>query len=239
MKSAPLPANEADRLKALASYKLLDTLPEEDYNDIVRIASEICRTPISLISLVDEDRQWFKAKQRLQDAETPRQHSFCAHAILDPDTIFIVPDARLDERFADNPLTTGAPHIVFYAGVPLVDPDGFALGSLCVIDNRPRTLTDNQIASLKSLAKLVNTHFTLHRTQLELKDCQQALKIVMHSKTRQTHFLTNTLPPAIESIQQLSGQLQSQNPREDQLASLGLIQNTCEELTKATQAALH
>ena len=179
MKAAPLPENEPDRLKALATYKLLDTLPEDEYDAITRIASEICRTPISLISLVDENRQWFKSRLRLNPQETPRAYSFCAHAILNPDEIFIVPDARNDERFADNPLTTGPPTVVFYAGVPLKDTDGFALGSLCVIDKRPRILTENQLLSLKALAKLVSTTFELRRTKLELTQTQDALKVAI------------------------------------------------------------
>ncbi len=176
MKSAPLPADEAIRLEALASYNLLDTLPEEVYDNITRLASEICRTPISAISLIDENRQWLKSKQRIKDDETPREESFCAHAILNPNDIFIVPDARIDERFSDNPSTTGQPPIVFYAGVPLVNPDGLALGSLCVVNNRPRTLTDNQLLSLRALGSLVSTLFELRKTKAELKEAQDKLK---------------------------------------------------------------
>lgn len=175
MKSAPLPANEKDRLQALSSYNILDTLPEQEYDDITRIATEICRTPISLVSIIDEDRQWFKSRQRLKSEETPREYSFCAHAIIRPDEIFIINDARQDERFSDNPLVTGYPNVVFYAGVPLVDSDGFPLGSLCVIDNRPRTLTENQLLALKALAKLVTTNFELRRTRQELDETRQAL----------------------------------------------------------------
>ncbi|WP_234733686.1 GAF domain-containing protein [Tellurirhabdus bombi] len=180
MKAAAITDNEEERLKALASYNLLDTLPEADYDAITLLASEICRTPISAISLIDKDRQWFKSKQRLKASETPREQSFCAHAILEPDEIFIVPDARLDDRFSDNPLTTGYPNVVFYAGVPLMDAEGYSLGALCVIDSRPRTLTQNQLLALKALAQLVNTHFELRRTKDELErtraELQQALQ---------------------------------------------------------------
>lgn len=176
MKPAPLPADEAIRLEALKAYNLLDTLPEEEYDNITRLASEICRTPISAISLIDENRQWFKSKQRLADDQTPREDSFCAHAILNPTEIFIVPDARIDERFSDSPATTGQPPVVFYAGVPLVNPEGLALGSLCVIDNRPRTLTDNQLLSLRALGSLVSALFELRKTKAELLEAQNRLK---------------------------------------------------------------
>lgn len=176
MKPAPLPADEANRLEALTAYNLLDTLPEEVYDNITRLASEICRTPISAISLIDENRQWFKSKQRIDVDETPREESFCAHAILNPNELFIVPDARLDERFFDNPSTLGHPPVVFYAGIPLINPDGLALGSLCVVDNRPRTLTDNQLLSLRALGSLVTTLFELRKTKAELKEAQARIK---------------------------------------------------------------
>ncbi|GAA4417969.1 hypothetical protein GCM10023187_50900 [Nibrella viscosa] len=175
MKAASVPDNEAARLKALNSYSILDSMPEEEYDSITRIATEICRAPISLVSLIDENRQWFKSRQRLKVTETPRDQSFCAHAIIQPDQIFIVSDARQDERFADNPLVTGYPNVVFYAGVPLVDNDGFPLGSLCVIDNRPRTLTENQLLALKALARLVTTNFELRRTRKALEETRKAL----------------------------------------------------------------
>lgn len=121
MESAPLPSNESERLKSLEEHQILDTLPEEVYDDITNIASQICGTPIALITLVDKERQWFKSKLGLDAAETSRQTSFCAHAILQPDDAFIIPDARYDERFYDNPLTTGEEKVIFYAGIPFKD----------------------------------------------------------------------------------------------------------------------
>nr|WP_293841763.1 GAF domain-containing protein [uncultured Arsenicibacter sp.] len=232
MKSAPLPANESDRLKALASYNVLDTLPEDVFDDVVRLASEICRTPISSIAFIDKDRQWFKAKKRLADTETPRDHSFCAHAIVEPDNLMIVPDARLDERFADNPLTTGMPYVIFYAGVPLVDEDGFALGTLCVIDNRPRTLTDNQLLSLKALAKLANTHLTLRRTRLELAEHQRQIETVKERKARFRTFIADTLEPNILSIQANTQRMVKLVTREDQLSPLNNIREACDQIKK-------
>ncbi|MCC3152798.1 GAF domain-containing protein [Hymenobacter sp. BT770] len=171
-----LPANEPDRLRSLAEHNLLDTLPEEVYDDITRLAAEICGTPIAAINLIAGDRQWSKSTHNTQgDSQGlhqymrgPRELSFCAHTIMNPDETMVVPDARYDERFMDNPLTTGDPHIVFYAGVPVKDAQDRALGSLCVIDSRPRELPEYKLESLRALAKLVNTHFQLRRTQIEL-----------------------------------------------------------------------
>lgn len=145
MQPAPKPKNESARLEALNKHQLLDTISEEVYDDITRIASEICGTPVALLSLVDEARQWNKSVRGTKLKEFDRNHSFCAHAILQPDEVFVVPDARYDERFHDNPLTTGEHKIVFYAGMPLVDYEGNALGAICVIDNRPRELTEQKL----------------------------------------------------------------------------------------------
>src|SRR5687768_8051418 len=114
--------NENARLEALAEYNILDSLPEKDYDDITRLASEICQTPISLVSLIDAKRQWFKSSHGMEASETSREFAFCGHAILHPEEIFIVPDSREDKRFAENPFVTGDPNVIFYAGVPLVNP---------------------------------------------------------------------------------------------------------------------
>ncbi len=142
--SHPLPPDEERRLRALRRLRVLDSLPERLFDDIVLLASEICGTPIGLISLIDTDRQWFKARVGLDATETPRSHAFCAHAIMAPDQLMSVADATRDPRFAANPLVTGDPNIRFYAGAPVVTPEGEALGTVCVIDtvranSRPRS----------------------------------------------------------------------------------------------------
>ncbi|MGA0556505.1 GAF domain-containing protein [Larkinella sp. VNQ87] len=226
MKQAPLPSNEATRLQALEAYNLLDTLPEPVFDDITRLASEICRTPISLVSLVDKDRQWFKAKQGLKADQTPREYSFCAHAILKPEEIFVVPDARQDERFHDNPLTTGDPYVVFYAGVPLVTPDGNALGSLCVIDKRPRTLTENQLMSLKALGRWVSTEFELRKTRKALESTQTNLKTVRQERNKAKQILLGDIYPMAQSLIQTSEALLDNAPRADQVSGLNAILQT-------------
>jgi two-component system NtrC family sensor kinase len=159
---APLPRNESARLEALRQYQILDTDPEEVFDDITRLAAYICQTPIAVISLVDRDRQWFKARVGLGPAETSRDCAFCAHAILE-DTPTVVPDALADVRFADNPLVTAEPYIRLYAGAPLITPEGFRLGTLCVIDRVSRTLDQGQIAVLRMLANQVMTQLDLRR----------------------------------------------------------------------------
>lgn len=161
---AMVPANEAQRLRTLHAYNVLDTLPEQAYDDITFLASRICGTPIALVSLVDEDRQWFKSRVGLEATETPRDVAFCAHAINTPEELFIVRDAREDSRFADNPLVTDAPSIRFYAGAPLVTRTGMPLGTLCVIDRVPRTLSPEQTESLRALSRQVMAQLDLARS---------------------------------------------------------------------------
>ena len=165
---APLPSNESARLEALRQYRVLDTDNEESFDDIVRLAAYICDTPIAVISLVDKDRQWFKARLGLGPSETSRDSAFCAHAILQ-EIPLVVPDAMLDKRFADNPLVTAEPYIRLYAGAPLTTPEGFKLGTLCVIDRVPRTLTEQQVAALRMLSYQVMAQLDLRRDQAALQ----------------------------------------------------------------------
>ncbi|MBI3202198.1 MAG: PAS domain S-box protein [Myxococcales bacterium] len=166
MKSAPLPPNEEARLAALAATQLLDTPPEPAFDDATKLAAAICGTPIALVSLVAEDRQWFKARVGLDATETRREISFCAHALLGSE-LFVVPDARADPRFADNPLVCSTPNARFYAGAPLVTPGGQALGTLCVIDVEPRVLLPWQEAALGILARQVVAQIELRMAVAE------------------------------------------------------------------------
>lgn len=165
---APLPHDEAQGLQSLRNYNILDTLPETAFDDLTLIAAQNCQTPIALISLVDESRQWFKSRHGIDVEETPREFSFCAFAILQKDTVMEVPDAQADPRFADNPLVTGAPHIRFYAGAPLIARDGQALGTLCVIDTKPLHMDAAQTAVLSALSRNVVTQLELYRLNIEL-----------------------------------------------------------------------
>lgn len=172
MEAAPLPDNEDERLAELLSYDVLDTEAEQLFDDLTTLASQICDTPIALISLIDPDRQWFKSRVGLDAEETSREIAFCSHAILQDD-VFEIPNASLDPRFHDNPLVIGAPDIRFYAGAPLVSPSGHAIGTLCTIDRKPRKLTESQKTSLQTLSKSVVAHLELKRKNRELERTSQ------------------------------------------------------------------
>lgn len=153
MLAAAIPDNDPERLRTLHGLLVLDTPAEERFDRIVQFAKDEFNVPIALISLVDEKRQWFKARDGLQACETDRDVSFCGHAILNP-KIMMVEDALRDPRFADNPLVTGEPFVRFYAGAPLIMPGGFAVGTFCVIDTRPRRLDSLELAILETLRDL-------------------------------------------------------------------------------------
>lgn len=167
---------EEERIKFLESYSILDTLPEIDYDNLTAIAAEICGTPISLISLIDKDRQWFKSHHGLDISETSREFSFCAHVINDPDDVFIIEDSRQDVRFHDNPIVLGEPKVIFYAGIPLINEKGLPIGSFCVIDHKPKTLSQNQIHSLKALSDQTMKLLELRLKTLELKKTMEKLE---------------------------------------------------------------
>ncbi len=182
---APLPENEAERLDALYQFEVLDTKAEKAFDDLTRLAIYICKTPIALITLLDSDRQWFKSKVGVSQFETARDISFCAHAILQTDSL-VVPDALLDERFKDNPVVTSEPHVRFYAGSPLTTTEGYKLGTLCVIDSVPRELSEGQIAALKTLSYQA-------MTQLELRREIILLQHMLDEEKRKVQKLENIL----------------------------------------------
>jgi hypothetical protein len=162
-------------LAALQEYRILDTAAEQAYDDIVALAAYLCDVPIALISLVDESRQWFKSRLGLNEKETPRDVAFCAHAILQTEPL-IVRDALKDTRFSDNALVTGSPHIRLYAGFPLVNPDGFALGTLCVIDRKPRRLSAEQKTAMQALARQVMALLELRRVSAQMAEALEKVK---------------------------------------------------------------
>lgn len=162
MKKPAIPANEAERLSALYEYQILDSGFERKFNDLVLLAAQFCEVPIALISLIDEKRQWFKAAHGLAASETPREQAFCAHAILQDD-LFVVADSKNDERFSDNPLVTGNPHIRFYAGAVLKTPNGHNIGTICAIDSLPREITAKQRAALQTISRQVIELFELRK----------------------------------------------------------------------------
>ncbi|RYZ97975.1 MAG: GAF domain-containing sensor histidine kinase [Proteobacteria bacterium] len=168
MKIAPLPENEFERLARLRSYAILDSEAEATFDELTTLAGQICETPIALISLIDENRQWFKSAVGLSATETPRDVAFCAHAILQND-VFTVPDAHADERFHDNPLVTGGPKVRAYAGAPLINAQGMPLGTLCVIDHKEREFTPAQKATLQLIASQVITRMEIRRLRQDIQ----------------------------------------------------------------------
>ena len=189
----PMPIkNEAARIAALQKYAILDTEPEQAFDDLVLLASFICNTPIAMISLVDEDRQWFKSKMGIAVPETPREIAFCATAIRQPD-VFVVPDTLNDERFRNNPLVTSEPKIRFYAGAPLINEDGYALGTICVIDRTPRELDSGQRATLEALSRLVLAQMEFRRNLMLLKEALTDRTKEEHERQQELLRLQQTL----------------------------------------------
>lgn len=189
--------NDAARVAVLQKYAILDTEPEEAFDDLVLLASFICKTPVALISLVDEDRQWFKSKVGVSVSETPREIAFCSRAIQQSD-VFVVPDTLKDERFRNNPLVVSEPNIRFYAGAPLIDEEGYALGTICVVDRTPREFGPDQRAALKALSRLVVAQLEFRRNLLLLK---QAL----NDRTKEEHERQRELVKLQQSLVRVMG----------------------------------
>ncbi len=203
---APIPENEAERLMALRQYAILDTEPEEAFDELTRLAAQVCQTPISLVTFVDADRQWHKSRLGWEVDEIPREHSFCAYAILQPD-LMVVEDAASDARFAGNPLVTNEPHIRFYAGMPirakfyaaapLLTPGGQAIGALCVMDWQPRKLTPLQAQTLRTLGNQVVSQLELRRSLAELNRKQEQTEVALKDSEAFYHSLVQNVPQNI------------------------------------------
>ncbi|WP_166382137.1 GAF domain-containing sensor histidine kinase [Polaribacter sp. 11A2H] len=200
MEVARIPQNEKQRLDVLKNYNILDSLPEEEYDAITKIASSICNTTIALVSIVDEDRQWFKSTYGIEATETPRELSFCAHSILKPNELFVINDATKDHRFFDNPLTVNAPNVIFYAGAPLNSSEGFPLGTLCVIDNKPNELNDSQRESLLLLSKQVVVLLELRKKNEELALSNDKIAKLNEQLNNFANRLTHDLKSPINGI---------------------------------------
>lgn len=222
MKFPEKPKNEQERLSILSELEILDTFEEQAYDDLTLIASYICGCHISLVSLIDQDRQWFKSRQGLEAKETPRGIAFCAHAIMNDD-LFYVPDSANDERFADNPLVTGAPHVRFYAGIPLKVRNNFNVGTLCVIDDKPRVLTEDQKDLLRSLGRQVEAQLELRLRvkELEALDRMRSEFIAMVS-----HELRTPLTSIFGSLSILNAGVMAHDPQKVQVLTQAAFENS-------------
>lgn len=200
MRKPPIPSNEVERLKELESLKLLEDLPDVDLDLITKLASDICGTKFSLITLIDSKMQIFKSRHGIKLENMSREVAFCAHAINTPDKMLIVNDATEDERFKQNPLVTGDLKISFYAGMPLSTKAGVALGTLCVIDSKPKVLSASQIEALKSLAKLVERLFESRRNSLELEKIHDQLELHKNQAEEMVYAIAHDLKNPVDSM---------------------------------------
>jgi signal transduction histidine kinase len=211
MNKPPIPFNEAERLKAVEAYLLTSTTPEKDFDDIARIASEICNVPIALISLLGEDKQWFKAHYGTDFEEMPRDIAFCSYAIMEPERPLVIPDLRLDERFRDHPLVVGPTQVVFYAGVTMKDQEGYAVGTICIVDQKPNQLDDRQLAMLQSLANTVSQLFELRRKVKKLQVVQKKLEELNQEVSEIAYVLSHDMKSPLNGIVSLLEVIKEEN----------------------------
>ncbi|WP_284652334.1 sensor histidine kinase [Flavobacterium terrisoli] len=240
MIEAKLPLNEARRLRILEEYHILDTENENDFDEITKLASEICDSPISQITLIDTNRQWFKSSHGLASKETPRSLSFCAHAIHG-DEMFVVEDARKDIRFHDSPLVTSDPNIVFYAGVPLIDKEGYALGTLCVIDNKTKKLNPFQEKALKTLSHQVLKLMELKKANYKLNAKNNLLKESYSELERFSHVVSHDIKSPLNNILGLTDLLREDHCQVTNTEAnlyIDLIKESSEKLKEYIDATL-
>lgn len=235
------PSSEKERVNALKEYSILDTLAEKEYDDITFLAAEICDTPISLITLLDEKRQWFKSHYGMDASETPKSIAFCAHAINDKNSIFIIPNSRKDDRFKDNQLVTGNPGIVFYAGIPLVTPKGFPLGTLCVIDRKPRKLKKQQLKALQALSNQILKLLELRKKTDELKSINFTLKEKNKGLNDFVRIAAHDIKSPMNNIAMLSGIIKDEYSKimpPEGLEIINHIHSSTEKLTQLVDGIL-
>jgi len=208
--AASIPDNESERLRRLRRFGVLDTPPDPRFDRIVRLAARLLDCPIALVSLVDDKRQWFKAKVGLEAEETPREHAFCAHAILG-DEVMVVPDAAADARFADNPLVAGGPGIRFYAGAPLWVGDGLSMGTLCVLDSKPRELDEAGMQCLRDLAEVVVDAMEHHQRVHMLEQAHVEVSLAHEELTAVSHAIGHDMRAPLRQLGALLGMFEADN----------------------------
>ena len=229
----PTPANEVQRLQALHDYNILDTFTEKEYDFITKMASQICNCPVSLITLLDEKRQFVKSNFGFPMEDMPREMSFCNYTILDATKVNMVSDMRLDERYRQNPLVTGVPNAVFYAGAPLVTPQGFVLGSICVLDAAPNTLTEEQQDNLKQLAVQTITTMELRKKNRDLEHTQKNLEEVNNNLKDFARSVSHDMRTPLGNIAMLSKMIkddEDSNLNEEENNNIEIIENCATQL---------
>ena len=231
---AATPLNETDRINALLSYNILDTLPENFFDSITLIASRVCEMPISLITFVDSKRQWFKSHFGTEVIETHRDFSFCAHAMLSENEVFEIKDLSVDKRFHDNPLVVGSPFARYYAGFPLISQDGFALGALCVLDYKPREITAAQKELLKSLSLQIFAHLEMMKTIRELQFRNEEL-------SRFAYLASHDMKAPIRGMKLLADSVLEEETElnEESKLALHLISNRADQITNLINGILN
>ena len=229
----PTPANEVHRIQALHDYNILDTFTEKEYDFITKMASQICNCPVSLITLLDEKRQFVKSNFGFPVEDMPRELSFCNYTILDATKVNMVTDMRLDDRYSHNPLVTGNPHAVFYAGAPLVTPQGFVLGSICVLDAAPNTLTEDQQDNLQQLAAQTITTMELRKKNRDLEHTQKNLEEVNNNLKDFARSVSHDMRTPLGNIAMLSKLIkddEESNLNEENNNNIELIENCATQL---------
>ena len=241
MEKPVAPPNEQERLSALANYEVDYHLRASDYQDLTRIAAQVCQTQQAFISLISEEQQCFLAQLGFTLADTPREHAFCAHLLTSTDEFMMVPDAREDSRFHDNPYVTGYPYIVFYAGAPLINEAGFRLGTICVVDAKPGYLTEHQISALQSLANQVVAQMELQKQQKELDRTRETLQQKNQELEEFAHRAAHDLKSPLKNLTLLTDYLQQEQQAyfdEEGRKWLTMIKRSSQELENLVEGIL-